>query len=268
MDVFFSCDIEGVAGVTSWADAGAPAGPAYAAACAQMSRETAAACKGALAAGAERILVKDAHDTGRNIDPAALPEEVQLNRGFAGDIWCMMSGIQHGEWDAAGFLGYHSGASLGGSPLGHTMSLGVDYIELNGQRVSEFVLNAYTASLFGVPVCFVSGDAALCDQARRLVPAIACVPTSKGIGASATTLHPALAAARIQEAVRAQLDSGNYKECLLPLPEHFDVYVRYKEEAPAYRAGFYPGAEQVEEKTVHYVSGNYEDVLRLLQFIL
>ncbi len=38
-----------------------------------MTREVGAACRGALSAGAEGILVKDAHDSARNIDPAGLP---------------------------------------------------------------------------------------------------------------------------------------------------------------------------------------------------
>ena len=41
----------------------------------------------------KRQLVKDAHDSARNIDPSVLPEEVQINRGWAGDVYSMMSGI-------------------------------------------------------------------------------------------------------------------------------------------------------------------------------
>lgn len=64
----------------------------------------------------------------------------------------MMSGIQHGSWDGAVFLGYHSGAGTSGSPMAHTMEpQKVDYIEINGERASEFTLNAYMAGLHGVP---------------------------------------------------------------------------------------------------------------------
>lgn len=40
---------------------------------AQMTAEVAAACEGAVAAGAEDILVKDAHDSARNLDAAGCP---------------------------------------------------------------------------------------------------------------------------------------------------------------------------------------------------
>ena len=50
----------------------------------QMTAEVAAACEGALNAGAEAIVVKDAHGTGRNILPERLPESVILIRGWSG----------------------------------------------------------------------------------------------------------------------------------------------------------------------------------------
>ena len=218
MDLFFSCDIEGVSGAAAWGQL-APGTPELQALCGQMTREGAAACRAAVRAGGERILVKDAHDTGRNIALEELPVQVQVNRGWAGDPYGMMSGIQHGSWDGAVFLGYHSGAGTSGSPMAHTMEpQKVDYIEINGERASEFTLNAYMAGLHGVPVCFVSGDAALCDAARRMVPGIAAVPVVKGEGGGATSLHPALAAERIEQALYDQLDSERYKTCLVPMP--------------------------------------------------
>lgn len=188
MNLFISSDIEGTCGIAAWSETepGRPDGD-YAYFKQQMSREVAAACRGALAAGGERILVKDAHDSARNIDPSVLPEEVQINRGWAGDVYSMMSGIQHGDWDAAVFTGYHAAACCDGNPLSHTMNTSVDYVEINGVRASEFTLNAYMAGYHGVPVCFVSGDAALCDSARRMIPDIATVPVNKGT----ETLPPA-----------------------------------------------------------------------------
>ena len=130
MDLFFSCDIEGVSGAAAWGQL-APGTPELQALCGQMTREVAAACRAAVRAGGERILVKDAHDTGRNIALEELPVQVQVNRGWAGDPYGMMSGIQHGSWDGAVFLGYHSGAGTSGSPMAHTMEpQKVDYIEI------------------------------------------------------------------------------------------------------------------------------------------
>ena len=163
----------------------------------QMSREVAAACRGALAAGGERILVKDAHDSARNIDPSVLPEEVQINRGWAGDVYSMMSGIQHGDWDAAVWPSIMRPPAATATRFPTPANTSVDYGRSTACVPANFTLNAYMAGYHGVPVCFVSGDAALCDSARRMIPDIATVPVNKGDGNSATSLHPALAVKRI-----------------------------------------------------------------------
>lgn len=269
MNVFISSDIEGTCGVAAWSETEpGQTGGDYAYFRAQMSREVAAACRGALAAGAQRVLVKDGHDSARNIDPAVLPEEVQINRGWSGDVYSMMSGIQHGDWDAVAFTGYHAAAGSNGNPLSHTMNTSVDFVEINGVRASEFVINAYMAGYHGVPVCFVSGDAALCDSARRMIPSIATVPVNKGDGNSATSLHPALAEKRIEQTLRAQLDSGAYRNCIVPMPPKFEITIRYKEHRLAYRNSFYPGVEQLDEKTLRFVCVDYMDAMCLFQFVL
>lgn len=70
MKVYISADIEGVTNVTNW-DETELYHDAHAAAKKQMTREVLAACRGALAAGAEEIVVKDAHDSARNIITAS-----------------------------------------------------------------------------------------------------------------------------------------------------------------------------------------------------
>lgn len=269
MNVFISADIEGVCGAAAWSEtmAGKPDGD-YAYFKDQMSREAAAACRAAVKSGATRILVKDAHDTGRNINPALLPEEAQINRGWSGDIYCMMSGIQHGVWDAVAMIGYHAAAHSAGNPLSHTMSTKIDALEINGARADEFTINAYMAGYHDIPVCFISGDAAVCESARRLVPAIAATPVNKGDGGSATSLHPDLAVRRIEDAFHDQLESERYRQCIVPMPAMFEVVIRYKEHYDAYRASFYPGAAAEDEKTISYTTVDYLDVLRLLHFVL
>ena len=87
-----------------------------------MTREVAAACAGAVAAGAEDILLKDAHDTARNLDPTALPRETRILRGWTGDPLSMMSGLDSAPFGAVLFTGYHAWAACPGNPLSHTMN--------------------------------------------------------------------------------------------------------------------------------------------------
>ena len=69
--IFISSDIEGTTGIVDWNETELKEkdGDYFRE---QMSREVAAACRGALSAGADEVFVKDAHDYARNIDPMAL----------------------------------------------------------------------------------------------------------------------------------------------------------------------------------------------------
>jgi D-amino peptidase len=64
--LYISADIEGVCGIAHW-DETELASPQSAAFRAQMTREVKAACEAACSLGVAEILVKDAHDSGRNL---------------------------------------------------------------------------------------------------------------------------------------------------------------------------------------------------------
>ena len=68
MKLYISADIEGTCGIVCW-DETEYGTPRYEYFSRQMSREVAAACEGLIDAGAEDILVRDAHDSARNIHP-------------------------------------------------------------------------------------------------------------------------------------------------------------------------------------------------------
>ena len=164
--IFLSADIEGTAGIVHW-DETETGKPLYDRFARQMTREVAAACQGAMAAGAGEILVKDAHDTGRNLDPEQLPPCARIFRGWGRDPYSMMGGLDR-DFDGVVFTGYHSAADTDGNPLAHTMNLGIDRLTINGETAPELLINSLTAAYMGVPVRFVSGDEALCRWMHRM----------------------------------------------------------------------------------------------------
>ena len=265
MRVFISADIEGTCGITSWAETERSTPMDYTPFQKQMTKEVAAACEGAIAAGADSVFVKDAHDSARNLDPAALPEAIQIMRGWTGDPLSMMSGVDRG-FDAAMFTGYHSWAAGSGNPLSHTMNGQNEFVTLNGVRMSEFMMNAYTAGYYGVPVTFLSGDKALCDFARELIPGVTTVPVNEGVGGAVVSIHPAAAVKQIREA--AEKAVKNAKNCAVPMPDHFDMVVRFREHQKAYSRSFYPGARLEDEKNVCFSSDDWFEVLRFTHFVL
>lgn len=262
--IFLSADIEGTAGIVNWNET-TLSHPEHAAFAAQMTREVRAACDGAIAAGAEDILIKDAHDSARNIDPQKLPEQARIVRGWAGSPWCMMTGIETGRFDAAVMTGYHSWAGSDNNPLAHTMNTGLTGILLNGELIPEFLINAYTAAYVGVPTVFLSGDEGLCEYARQVIPAITTVATGRGIGGAGISIQPELAVRRIREGVEEAL-KGDLSACLPKLPEYFETEVVYKDFARAYRMSFYPGASRSGNYGVRFESGDFWEVLRFWHF--
>ena len=266
MKIFISSDIEGTTGITNWdeTELNKPENSYF---LKQMTKEVAAACEGAVAAGAQKVLVKDAHDSARNINPEALPELVTIMRGWSGDVYCMMSGIDTDTFDVVLFTGYHSGASSDGNPLSHTMNTQNEYVTVNGEKLSEFMLNAYIAGYFGVPVCFISGDKALCESAKKLIPGITAVAVNEGKGGATISIHPNLAVKKIREGVQAALQ-GDYRSCKVTLPEEFTVEIHFKKHADAYKKGSYPGAELIDTKTVRFFCTDFMDLLRFIHFVL
>ena len=89
MKVYISADIEGVTGTSHWDEADKKSSD-FSEFQEQMTAEVIAACEGALQAGATEMLVKDAHDTARNIIASKLPQEVSLIRGWSGHPFKMV----------------------------------------------------------------------------------------------------------------------------------------------------------------------------------
>ena len=266
MKIFVSADIEGTTGIVHW-DETEKNHPDWKYFSEQMSREVAAACKGAIDAGCEDIIVKDAHDSARNIDPRALPECVRLHRGWAGLPGSMMMCLDE-SFDGCVFTGYHSGAGWGTSPLSHTMNLGNCYVKINGQRVSEMAINGMQAAYYGVPLLCVTGDKGICDAAKAANPNIETVAVNEGFGNGSLSIHPDLAVRRIREAVARALGKPDRKAMLYPLPEHFAVEICYNKHQSALRACQYPGVRGVDDITAAFEADDYMDVLRTFKWIL
>jgi D-amino peptidase len=262
--VYISADIEGVCGIADWKEADLT-DPQNAYFRAQMTKEVRAACDGALTAGATEIFVKDAHGTGRNIDPSALPESSRILRAWTRDPLSMMAGLDR-TYDAAILIGYHSGAGSNGNPLAHTMNGENIRVLVNGEEASECLINAYTAASLGVPVVAVSGDQALCERVKVLNPNIRTVAVNEGVGNATIAIHPEVAVARIREAVTAALRDPD--ACRFPLPERFELAIDFKQHPFAYRGSFYPGAVQTGPRTVAYACTTWMDALRFLFFVL
>lgn len=264
MKIYISADIEGVTGIDHW-DETTLGAINYDIFREQMTREVIAACEGAIAAGATEIVVKDAHHTGRNIPPHRLPEPATLIRGWSGHPYSMVQEL-NSTFTALVLVGYHSRAGSGANPLAHTLTTDISQMKINSQPVAEFHLMAMTAAYEKVPLVFVSGDAALCQDVKAYDAAIETVATNKGIGESVFSLHPEQAIRQIRKGVENALQNRQQIQPQ-PLPTRLELEVEYKHPPRAYRNSFYPGA-RLQGRTVVLEPSNWFEVMQALQFIV
>ena len=266
MKLFISSDIEGTCGICDWDETEISKPMYYERFADQMTREVAAAVRAAQESGkVEDILIKDAHDYARNLRAENLPECIRIIRGWEGGPGSMMAGIT--KCDAAAMTGYHSSAYSMGNPLAHTMNTQNQWVKINGAYASEFLINTYFAAYYGKPVIFLSGDQALCDTAKELIPEIETAPVMEGSGSATISIHPRKAEELIHDRMAAALRKDP-KACLVNLPEYFEVEIQFKEAARARRGSFYPGARRIDTKTVAFEHHDYYEVARFFYFVL
>ena len=154
----------------------------------------------------------------------------------------MMEGIDE-SYDAVVFIGYHARAGTPDAIIDHTSNGNVVDFAINGVSLPEAGYNALMAGSYGVPVVFVGGDQAICDQVTELFGNVGTVAVKKGIGGASDGLHPDLANARIREGVAdAVRNRGQYRPFTMTPP--YTLVLKLKSEASIYNGSFFPGARR------------------------
>ena len=249
MKVFISADIEGITGVTSW-DETLPGERGYDAACEQMNKEVAAACRAAMDLGYD-VVVKDGHDAALNLDINSLPSGVSLIRGWMTSPDSMMGGLDE-SYQAAMYIGYHSPEGSDTSCLAHTIEHGdFNWIKLNGELASEFTLNKLIADSYGVPSVFLSGDRGICHMAEEQSAGIVTVETKDSVGGSTWNRPPETVIQDIYSKVKEALQKDI---AVKPLEEEYTITINFKEHRKARNASWYPGAVKLDSNTVEYTA--------------
>ena len=264
--VFISADIEGTAFAATW-DSTHIGGHDYERNRQEMTNEVLAAAEGAHAAGAELVVVKDAHGPGINIYPEQMPEYVQLIRGWTFEPRCMVEDIDE-SFDAAVYVGYHNAAGQEGNVLSHTIAGGaVQEIRVNGQIASEFLIYSYMAAYYGVPSVLLTGDKTLCEQSQPLHPKLLTVAVKDDFGGHSQGLSAKLACKKIREAAEAACKQ-ELSGAKIALPDHFAVQITFKDHCKAVRSSYYPGAQLVNPTTIAFESDDWYEVCRMLMFVI
>ena len=264
LKLFISVDMEGISGVIDWDDVGGN-NPDYQYFRKIMTDEVNAAIEASIKNGATDFVVRDAHGAARNVIPDRLNEQAKLLRAWSTGPYGMMEGIDD-SFDAVLFIGYHAKAMTGSGTLAHTMYGDLLDLRVNQISLPELGWNALIAGYFNVPVIFVSGDQAICDQAKDLIPGIKSVAVKQGIGEASLNLHPNKSKTLIKNGVKQALNQlEEYKPLKWKAP--FTIELDFKKKRITNRASWYPGAQRKGEFTVSITSNDFLDCLRFFMFV-
>jgi D-amino peptidase len=223
MHVYISTDIEGTAGIVDWQQGRGP-GAEYEIGRQLLIDEVNAAIDGAVQAGADRILVNDAHSTMQNMRPSALHHGASYLSGRHKPLY-MMEGLD-ATFDAVFMVAYHGSIGAEHAILSHTYNPGAVWeVRLNGVVAGESGLNALVALHHRVPVVLITGDDATATEARPFMPDIETVVVKRSITRfSAESLHPTRACELIRAgAATALARAGGAGLPTIELPATIEV---------------------------------------------
>lgn len=263
--VYISVDMEGVTGAVSDQQL-SPAGFEYQRFREFMTAEALAAIQGARDAGATEILVSDSHGNGQNLLIERLPSDVMVVRSWPRPLM-MMQGIDS-SFDAAVFIGYHSGTTNSQGVRAHTISSArLTSVELNGRSMSEAGINAAIAGHFGVPVVMISGDDAAVEEARVMIGDLEGAVVKRSLSFhSATTMTPEAGQSLIRQRVKAGIQRrAGLKPFVLNAPIRLDV--TFKNYRPPEMLAYLPIVERISAHAIRYVGRSIIEVSKFIEFI-
>ena len=203
MRVHVISDIEGVAGIVKWGQTGGDT-KLFHEARVLYTEEINAAVRGARSAGATEVVVMDCHGAGGDYTFNSLVPDL-LDPGCEYVVqseWTEYTAFLEAGCDAALFVGMHAMAGTADGVLSHTVSgQAWQNLRFNGTLVGETGINAALCGQWGVPVLLVTGDRAVCAEAKALLgEGLTTVEVKEGLGRFSARMTTPLAARELIEA--------------------------------------------------------------------
>jgi D-amino peptidase len=251
--VFVLSDLEGVSGIVKNRQTSGGA-PLYDEARRLYTEEINAAVRGAKAAGATEIVVMDCHGAGEEFSFNSLvPDLLDPDCDFVvQQEWTEYTEYLESGVDAALLVGMHARAGTRDGVLNHTVS-GQQWQNLwfNHTLVGETGINAALCGTWGCPVLLVTGDDAVCREARALLgDGLRTVAVKRGLAAqSARQVAPQRARRMIEEGAREALADLHAVAPYDP-GRPCEIRVEYKITAAADEVRYRHGVERIDDRTI------------------
>ncbi len=220
MRVLIMSDMEGVSGIVVWEQVTGGASM-FEEGRHLYTEEINAAVRGAKAAGATEIVVVDCHGAGQAWTfNSLIPDQIHPDcEWVAHHGWGRYEDLWESGCDACLLIGMHARSGTPDGVLCHTIS-SVQYRNLwfNDVLVGETGVNAALNGHYGVPISLVTGDTAVCREAKALLgETLPTLAVKKGLSRfSAQQIPPIRARQMIEEAAKNALTNLNLTQPYIP----------------------------------------------------
>jgi D-amino peptidase len=190
LKIYVNTDLEGISGVFKFNQTREKDTPLNIQACEYFMGDVAAVVKGLRDAGVSEIVVLDGHGS-QAVIPHLMEPGAKYVTGLPRTGVGNLTGLDS-SFDGIIMLGFHAMMGTPDGVLNHTQSSkNENRYWYNGVESGEIAQNAAIAGAYGVPTIMVTGDEAVCREAKNFFGAgCVTVAVKKGISREAAFLYP------------------------------------------------------------------------------
>ncbi len=263
MTIWICTDMEGLAGVDHWDQCYDPddASPKYLHGREQLTAEANAAIEGCFDARATEVCLLDGHgrNRGHGFIQSKLDPRAKLVRlaGQAPVRWEKLDGSVLG----LAMIGQHAMAGTIDGFLDHTQQpKEICRFMINGVEHGEMSMMALYAGHHNVPLIYVSGDEALCEESRRFFPKAVTTPTKRGTGWGTCELYPVEDVRKnMRRDIARAIHSGSRSHSWKLAPP-IEITVEWAWSGKADPLAKVPGVKRLNARTVSWKIGDARDI--------
>ena len=263
MKLYVATDLEGVTGVTGgWTEI-SPGCREHEHAKKMLTGDINAVAKGAFEGGATEIVVWDGHGASLSANVEDINPDIRLIKGRAIGHLPLLDE----SFDAMMIVGMHAKEGENRGVMNGTWA-GGQKLWLNGKEIGELGLWMALAAELGVPTIMVTGDTAVAEEAKDLVPDIYTTAVKIGLNRyCCEIIHPKKAWKMLEdnarEAVKNHRKVGMYNP-----PKPVELQCEYLGNTQLTDwVGVRPNVKRVNGSTLSYSGNSLRDAVGALFYI-